>query len=148
VIVSAHPPALLSFIEARLEKCDFSINTGRFGYALPFAFESSPQIGHFYQHFSTIGIFASDIFGEVGCLTPCSPGARCASAHNNQTRSARSGATIVRHHCWPARFGPDILAQRFIGGLFSPLSSYSKRVSYLRLTIHRKESAWTRQSVL
>jgi hypothetical protein len=39
---------------------------------------------------------------------PCSQGARCASADNNQTRSALSGAMIVRHACQRTRFGLGI----------------------------------------
>jgi hypothetical protein len=83
-------------VEARLEKCDFSISAGRFGRALPFESNRLPKISTLRQHFSTIAFSVSDISGEVRCLTPCSPGARRPLDINGQTGFARSGATIVR----------------------------------------------------
>jgi hypothetical protein len=67
--VSVHSLAFCSLIEARLVKGVFSINADRFGYALPFASNSLPKLCHFRLHFPTIAISASDISGEVKCLT-------------------------------------------------------------------------------
>jgi hypothetical protein len=39
----------------------------------------------------------------------------------------------------PACFGPGFPAHRSIGGLFSPLSFYAKRVSDFRISIFDKE---------
>jgi hypothetical protein len=52
--VSAHSHALLSFIEARLEKCDLSISAGRFGNALPFESDRLPRSRYFRQFLSMI----------------------------------------------------------------------------------------------
>jgi hypothetical protein len=79
-IVSAHSLSICSFIEARIEKRGISVNAGRSRNALAFAAGSFRKIGRFRRHFSTIGSFVLDSSEEVRCLTPCSPGARCASA--------------------------------------------------------------------
>jgi hypothetical protein len=99
VIVSALSLATCLFIEARLENCAVSIKAGRFSDALPLASGSLSKPEFSRQLFSTIEFSPSEHCVEVRCLTTCSPGARYASAEDNQTRSARSGATIVRHHC-------------------------------------------------
>ncbi len=57
-------------------------------------------------------------------LTPCSPGARCASAETIKPNSRAPVQQLLGTVVWHARFGLGILAHRSIGGLFSSLSFY------------------------
>jgi hypothetical protein len=99
-------------------------NAGRTGNALPFAAGSFREIDRSRRHFSTIVSFVLDSSEEVRCLTPCSPGARCASAEIIKLDPRAPVQQLLGTVVWQAVFGLGILARCSIGGLFSPLSFY------------------------